>query len=67
MTLFDFLSSYVVPSRWNGRSNGHSIANVERTNDSNDNSADSGFHSSNVGPKDVASVDKKIQSSKAST
>lgn len=67
ITLFDFLSSYVVPSRWNGRSNGHSIANVERTNDSNDNSADSGFHSSNVGPKDVASVDKKIQSTKAST
>ena len=67
ITLFDFLSSYVVPSRWNGRSNGNSIANEERTNDSNDNSADSGFHSSTVGPKDVASVDKKIQSTKAST
>lgn len=66
ITLFDFLSSYVVPSRWNGRSNGDSIANVEGSNNSNGNSADSGFHSSKVGLKDAASVEKKVPVTEAS-
>ena len=67
LTPFGFLSSYVVPSRWNGRPNSESIANVEKSNDIHDNSTDSGFHSSNVGLKDVASVGKTMCGTKAST
>lgn len=66
LTLFGYLSSYFVPSRRNGPTNGDSNVGVKRSHNINENFTDSGLNSTSVGLHDVATGDKKLRRPRAS-